>query len=116
VYYPKLRKAPLSFASKVLGVILVALLLFVGVIGIILPIIPGILFLFLALYVLTRVSRRVAVIAHRQPWFSRFASKLDAVESLPMGQRFKFSFLVVAAASLSGLQSLVSKLSTLLRK
>lgn len=116
VYYPKLRKPPISFASKVFGVILVGVLLVIGIIGIILPIIPGILFLFLAVYVLTRVSRRAATLAHKQPWFSRYARKLDAVGDLPWGQRLKFALLVIGAATLSGVQSLASKLRSVLRK
>lgn len=49
---PRFRPLPLFY--RVLGIILVVGFLLIGVVGLILPVIPGLVFLLLAVYVLTR--------------------------------------------------------------
>ena len=116
MYLPKLRTEPIPFGTKVIGAVFVVLFLIVGIIGVILPIIPGLLFLFLALYVLTRISRRAAAMAHRQPWFSRYAKKLDSANHLPVLTRIKLAGLVIAAATVSGMQLVVSQVCSLVKR
>ncbi len=72
--------------------------------GLILPIIPGIVFLLLAVYVLTRISRRAAAYAHNQPWFNRHMRHLNAVDTLSVGERFKLGFLVMARSVVNGIE------------
>jgi len=100
-YQDKVR--PLSFVYKVLGSVLVACFLLIGLAGLILPIIPGIVFLFLAIYVLTRVSRRASAYAHRQPWFNRHVRHLHATNSLTVGERVRLAALMAARGVLNGI-------------
>ncbi|MDX1491682.1 MAG: DUF454 family protein [Pseudohongiellaceae bacterium] len=116
MYYFKTGKKPSSFVTKACALVLCAVLLLLGVVGLILPIIPGVLFLFLAFYVLTKVSKRVAAIAHDQAWFSHHARKLDAAGGLPMGSRFKLTLWVIAGATVGGIQALASKVTGLFRQ
>jgi hypothetical protein len=51
--------------AKLLGLALFLVFLGLGLVGLILPVIPGIVFLLLACYVLTRISPRFAFLANR---------------------------------------------------
>lgn len=110
MHLPKPYFRPLPLAYKVLGVVLVALFLLIGLAGLILPIIPGILFLFLALYVLTRVSRRASAYAHSQPWFNRHMRHMNAADKLSIGERVRLGLLVVARGAVSGAEWCVAAL------
>jgi len=112
VHLPKPYFRPLPFAYKVIGVVLIALFLLIGLVGLILPIIPGLLFLFLALYVLTRVSRRAAAYAHSQPWVSRNLHRLNATDNLSMGERVRLALLVVARGVVKGAQWCIGALKS----
>lgn len=94
---------PLPLAHKVLGIVLVVCFLIMGLIGLILPIIPGFIFLFLAVHVLTRVSRRAAAYAHSQPWISRQLRHMDAVEKLSIGKRVRLALLVIARGTVNAI-------------
>jgi len=58
---------PMALPIKVVYVVLAAVLLVVGIIGLVMPILPGVVFLLAALLVLGKVSRRVHVWSHRHP-------------------------------------------------
>jgi uncharacterized membrane protein YbaN (DUF454 family) len=81
---------------KIACMVLIAGFLIVGVLGLILPIIPGLLFLFLAVLLLTRVSRRAATFAHSKPWFHKNMHHWQATGGLSIGQRVKLGFLMGA--------------------
>jgi len=104
VHLSRPRFRPLPLVYRVLGLILVVGFLLIGLVGLILPIIPGIVFLLLAVYVLTRISRRAAAYAHNQPWFNRHLRQLNAVDTLSVGERFKLGFLVMARGVVSGIE------------
>lgn len=80
-------------------------LLLLGVIGLILPVIPGIIFLFLALYVLTRLSRTVAAYAHSKPWFRQYLRHLHLAKGLSLGARVRYGALLTARGIVDGLGS-----------
>ncbi len=99
---PRFRPLPLVY--RVLGIILVVGFLLIGLVGLILPVIPGIVFLLLAVYVLTRISRRAAAYAHSQPWFNRHMRQLDAADSLSMSERIKLGFLLMARSVVNAVE------------
>lgn len=115
MHLPKPRFHPLPFACKIVGIMLVACFLLIGLAGLILPIIPGILFLFLALYVLTRISRRAAAYAHRQPWFDHGVRQMHATDGLSVGERCKLGLLVLARGMVNGVEWGVSLLKRIVR-
>lgn len=76
--------------------IAVIALLVVGLLGLILPIIPGVLFLFLAALLLTRISSRAFNLAYRQPWFraqlAEWRQSGDQSMLRKLGQSMRWTF------------------------
>ncbi|MCI5108040.1 MAG: DUF454 family protein [Pseudomonadales bacterium] len=68
---PLSQKDPASLLIKAGLLLLAALCLLIGVVGIVLPIIPGILFLGLGAWLLARVSGRAAASLEAQPAWHR---------------------------------------------
>jgi uncharacterized protein len=100
---PVFRPMPLPY--KIFTVLLIICFLVIGLIGLVLPIIPGILFLVLAVYLLSRVSRRASAIVHNHPWFNRSMRKLDAASALSFGEKTRLTLLLTAKAVISGVES-----------
>lgn len=98
-------KQPLSMVYKLAGALLFGCFLILGVIGLIMPIIPGLVFLFLALYVLTRLSRRAAAYAQSKPWFRYHLLHLQAASGLSLGARVKLGALIVARGTVQGIEA-----------
>ena len=102
------RFRPLPLAYRLLSVALIVCLVIVGLIGLILPIIPGIVFLLLALYLLTRVSRRVANFMHRQPWYHQRMRDFSAASQLTLAGKIRLSLLVLARGVVDAARALGS--------
>lgn len=109
MHYPRIDR-PVSFLSKCLGIVLFVILALIGIAGIILPIIPGLVFLLLAVYVLTRISRRVARYAHQQAWYTDSLGTVQRLRPLSVGERAKLCALLAARQVLQGAQWLESRL------
>lgn len=101
------KKKSLPLIYKLGGGLLVGCLLTLGVIGLIMPIIPGILFLFLALFVLTKLSRRAAAYADSKPWFRYHLRHLQAASGLSVGARMKLGALIVARGAVQGMETML---------
>ncbi len=95
MHFHKPKFKPLAWPHKILGMALVLCFLLLGVVGLILPILPGIVFLFLAFYVLTKLSQRVASYAHSKPWFNYHLQHLRAASGLSFTARCKLAGLFV---------------------
>jgi len=102
------RFRPLPLAYRLLCVGLIVCFAIVGLIGLILPIIPGIVFLLLALYLLTRVSRRVANYMHRQPWYHQRMRDFSAASKLSWTGKIRLSLLVLARGVVDAIRALLS--------
>ena len=100
-------KKSLPLMYKLGGGLLVGCLLILGVIGLIMPVIPGLLFLFLALYVLTKLSRRVAAYAQSKPWFHYHLRHLQAASGLSLGARVKLGALIAARGAVQGVEAVL---------
>lgn len=103
-HLPKPIFRPMPLIYKIACIVLITGFLFIGLLGLILPVIPGLLFLFLAVLLLTRVSRRAATFAHGQPWFHRHMRHWQATGGLSVGQRIKLGFLLSARAVMKAVQ------------
>ena len=109
MHYPRVHR-PVSFLHKCLGTVLFVILAFIGIAGLILPIIPGLVFLLLAVYVLTRVSRRVARYAHQQAWYTGSMGRMQSLSPLSMGERVKLGALLAARSLVRAAQWLENRL------
>lgn len=103
MHLPTPHFRPLPLYAKAIALVLIAGFIIIGIIGLILPIIPGVLFLFLAALLLTRVSRRASTWAHNQPWFRTHLHSWQASSGLSWGQRARLSFWVAAKAVVQGI-------------
>ncbi|HLT62984.1 MAG TPA: DUF454 family protein [Pseudohongiella sp.] len=97
---------PLSLPWKIVALVFIAAFLVIGVAGLILPIIPGVLFLFLAALLATRVSSRVARYAHNHPWFRQHLHHWHASGKLSMSERAKLALLLTARSCIKAVQAL----------
>lgn len=105
-----MQKPLVSLFWKSLSCLLIGGLLLLGLIGLVLPVIPGILFLFLALLLATRVSRRAAAWAESHRWFTRHNRLWQRAGALSMTDRLRLGLLVAARSVVKGLQSLAGVL------
>lgn len=85
---------PLPWFARALSLLLIAACLLMGVIGVLLPVIPGVLFFFLAVLLCTRVSSRAHRLAHENPWYRRQLDNWHRSQQLPLLPRVKLAVLV----------------------
>lgn len=105
------RKHNIGLFAKSLGLMVFVLFLGLGLIGLVLPVIPGILFLLLALYVLTRISGRFASLANRNSWMRKSFRRVSHVRSLPAIDVVKLSFWVTARGIVNGVAAITRKVT-----
>ena len=106
-----MEKPVMSLFGKMISCLVIVGLLLLGVIGLILPVIPGILFLFLALLLLTRVSRRAAAWAESHHWFNHHNRLWQRAGRLSLADRLRLGLLIAARSLLQGLRSLCALVS-----
>lgn len=102
------KHKPMPLMLKGLCLVLVGFFVLLGVIGLVLPIIPGILFLFLAALLLAKVSSRFNRILNRNKDMRYWRRRWDTSSSLPLIQRVKLSFWVAARAVVNGVEAAVN--------
>ena len=103
----------LSFKQKIgkaVLVVVIGLCLILGIIGLILPVIPGILFLFIGATLLSKLSTRFASYLKQNTWTQKWQRRGDAFRKLNNGHRFKLSFLMAAKSVVDSLESVWQKL------
>lgn len=109
------QQGELSMTGKFLGLLLFALLFVIGLL-LVLPVIPGLLFLVLALFVLSRISPRVAFLANRNSWMRRAFRRLGHIRTLPARDLLRLSFWVAARAAVSGAAAVGRGIGSLLTR
>lgn len=93
---------PLKLVYLVLGI----LFLLLGVVGLIIPILPGVLFLAGALYLLSRGSTRVKQMADEHPTLRGFQARMDQLDTASMLQRFQVACLMTVESAAIGMRKL----------
>ncbi len=78
--------------TKVICIALIACCVVVGLIGLVLPIIPGLIFLFIAAILLARISSRFDSILKRNPTVQGWMKHADTINGLSFSQRVRLSF------------------------
>jgi uncharacterized membrane protein YbaN (DUF454 family) len=101
----------LPLLMKGVGLLVVGLLTLLGLAGLILPIIPGILFLFLAALLLAKISSRFDSLLHRNENVRVWRRRWDTTNTLPLMKRVKLSFLYFARAVVNGVEAAVNTLN-----
>jgi hypothetical protein len=80
---------------KILIAVLAVACLIVGLIGLVLPVIPGLVFLFAAILLLSRISPGLARWVKRKPEMNRLRVRFDAMGRLGWGERGRLAFWMV---------------------
>ena len=107
----KSKHTSMPLWAKGLCLILVGFFLLLGIVGLILPIIPGILFLFLAALLLAKISRRFDAMLNRNKDMRYWRRRWNTSSGLPLMQRLKLSFWVAARAVVNGVEAAVNSVS-----
>jgi uncharacterized membrane protein YbaN (DUF454 family) len=101
--------SPRKLAYAVLG----AMCLLIGIVGLVIPIIPGLLFLAGAVFLFSKVSRRVNAWSKRQPLFQDVRFKLARMAQVGPMDRVRVSALLMLDVVVRGLDRLTSRLRRL---
>ena len=80
----------------------IGLFLLLGIIGLVLPIIPGVLFLFLGFLMASKVSRRVRAVLEASPLWARLIRRWRALGALQPLQQVKLLILLACRSVLEG--------------
>lgn len=91
---------------KLIYLTLGIMFLVLGVVGLIVPILPGILFLAGALYLLGRGSTRVRQMADEHPTLRGVQQRMDQLDTATMMQRFQVTCLMTVEAAAVGMRKL----------
>lgn len=96
-----------SGPAKLLYITIGILFLVLGIVGLIVPIIPGVLFLAGALYMLTRGSSRVQRIADENPTINGFQQKMGQFSAVSVVDRVRVTGWMMLQAVTSVMAKLV---------
>lgn len=102
-----------TFAQLIRKTVLIAVIgicLILGVIGLVLPVIPGILFLFIGAMLLSKLSTRFASYLKQNTWAQKWQKKGDSFQRMNNGHRLKLSFLMAAKSLVDSMESVWQKL------
>ena len=82
------------------GIVFLAL----GILGLILPFMPGIVFLAVAVYLLSRGSRYIGRLAEEHPKLRRLQRRMDQVDAADIFRRVQTAALVTIESVVTGLR------------
>lgn len=97
---------------KAVLVVVIGVCLVLGVIGLILPVIPGILFLFIGAILLSKLSTRFASYLKQNTWAQKWQRRGDSFRKLNNAHRLKLSFLMAAKSAVDSMESVWQKLQS----
>jgi uncharacterized membrane protein YbaN (DUF454 family) len=95
------------------GVIVVCLLL--GLAGLILPVLPGLLFIAVAALVAAKLSPRFAAALRRNDTLRGYLDRTDGFVDLPLEQKIKLAGLLFVKALIDGVAFVVASVMKLLK-
>lgn len=101
----------LPFPIKAAALLVVGLFFTIGIIGLVLPIIPGIIFLALAALMLSKVSSRFAFFLDQQPLWHKLKKRWRSLGLLPVSQKVKLVGLYCLRGVVDGLRQLSDSLA-----
>jgi uncharacterized membrane protein YbaN (DUF454 family) len=100
------RLVPVGVTAKVVYTVVAVLLLIIGLAGILVPIIPGVLFLIGAVLILSKASKRVHRWSEGQPWVRGARIRMIQMQGLHPAAKVRFVGLLVAQSVVSGVERL----------
>ena len=96
-----------SGAEKLVYLTLGIMFLVLGVVGLLIPILPGVLFLAVALYMLSRGSSRVKQLADDNPTLRGFQTRMDQMDAASIMEKVQVSSLMMIQGTAVGVRKIV---------
>ena len=100
---------------KLIAIAVIIACLALGVIGLVLPLIPGLLFLAIAAVVAAKLSPRFASTLRQNPTLSGYLDRTDGFMALPLGKKVQVAILRGVKMLIDGVALLVAGVMRLLR-
>lgn len=95
----------MPFIFKAMCIAVIAICVVIGLVGLILPIIPGVLFLFVAALLLAKISPRFETILKSTSVLGRVRKFRRSIMVLSVPQRLKLSFWIMARTIVNTVES-----------
>ena len=100
----------LSMHHKVIYLVIAVVCIMIGIVGLIIPIIPGVLFLVAAIFLMGKVSTRVKQWSDQQPLIQKIQNRLQGASAL---NQMKVVALMSLESLVSGLAAVFSRVRAL---
>ena len=97
-----------SLTTKLIACVVIVACLIVAGIGLIVPIIPGLLFVVIAAAVAAKLSPDLNRTLRRNPTLAGYLDKTDALSGLPLGKKIQVMLLLGVKMLVDGVALLVS--------
>jgi len=105
-----------SVPARLIYCVLGVMLLMLGVIGLVIPVIPGVIFLVAAIYVFGRVSSRVRRWSHRHPVFRNASTQFGRMGQVNVFDRLRVVSLMFVGVIARGLDTAAGTAARVLRR
>ena len=104
-----------NVSTKLIACGVIAVCLLLGVAGLILPLIPGLLFLGVAAVVAAKVSPKFRDLLRQNDTLRGYLDRTEGFNGLPLDQKIKLGGLLVVKAMIDGVAFLVAAVMKLLK-
>jgi|TARA_B110000977_G_scaffold54661_1_gene74517 uncharacterized membrane protein YbaN (DUF454 family) len=106
-------KKSLSVHHKLIYLVIAVVCIMIGIVGLIIPVIPGVLFLVAAIFLMGKVSTRVKRWSDQQPLIQKIQHRLHRVQGASVLNQMKVVALMSLETLVSGLAALFSRVRAL---
>jgi uncharacterized membrane protein YbaN (DUF454 family) len=103
----------LSMHHKVIYLVIAVVCIMIGIVGLIIPIIPGVLFLVAAIFLMGKVSTRVKQWSDQQPLIQKIQNRLHRLQGASALNQMKVVALMSLESLVSGLAAVFSRVRAL---
>jgi len=105
-----------SVPARLIYCVLGVMLLMLGVVGLVIPVIPGVIFLVAAIYVFGKVSSRVRRWSHRHPVFRNANAQFGRMGQVNVVDRLRVVSLMFVGVIVRGLDTVAGTAARVLRR
>lgn len=104
-----------SLPVKLIAALVVAVCLIVGIAGLVLPLVPGLVFLAIAGVVAARYSPDLDRLLRRNATVARYLDEANALTTLPLGQQVRLACLLFVRALIDVVAALIAGVARIVR-
>jgi uncharacterized membrane protein YbaN (DUF454 family) len=104
-----------NFSTKLVACAVIVACLFLGLAGLILPLIPGLLFIAVAAFVAAKVSPRFAAVLRENDLLRGYLEQAERIDGVPLPQKLQVIGLLLLKMLIDGVALLVAGIMKLVR-